>query len=150
VRLPLCVRSIVNSWFTTTMFVLNCLALDDQPRASKIFTLEILRTKNVRALRDAIKATKQNTFLHVDPEVLTLWSYGRLTFLLTRLKSFKKSSRISTVIPRRNRSLRGNWTSSSTRSDKNLHVIIVLLPTSEWNCLVTMIPLHALCRTPRA
>ena len=50
---------------------LNCLVSGDDP--DHIFTIEIANTKNVSALKKAIKAEKQVAFQHVDADTLVLW-----------------------------------------------------------------------------
>ncbi|KAI9448767.1 hypothetical protein BJY52DRAFT_303470 [Lactarius psammicola] len=50
---------------------LNCLVFSDDP--SHIFTIEIMDTKNVSALKKAIKDEKKHAFQHADADALTLW-----------------------------------------------------------------------------
>ena len=50
---------------------LNCLVSGDDP--NHIFTIEIADTKNVSALKDAIKEKKQLAFQHIDADTLILW-----------------------------------------------------------------------------
>jgi hypothetical protein len=49
---------------------LNCLVLGDDP--IKLFTVTIPSSKNVSALREAIKK-KEHTFHNVDADTLRLW-----------------------------------------------------------------------------
>ena len=50
---------------------LNCLVSGDDP--NHIFTIEIADTKNVSALKKAIKIEKQLAFQHIDADTLILW-----------------------------------------------------------------------------
>jgi Crinkler effector protein N-terminal domain len=50
---------------------INCVVLGES--RSHIFTIEIANTKNVSALKKAIKAEKQVAFQHVDADTLVLW-----------------------------------------------------------------------------
>lgn len=50
---------------------LNCLVLGDDP--SHIFTIEIQGTKNISALKKAIKEEKKHKFQHVDADALKLF-----------------------------------------------------------------------------
>jgi hypothetical protein len=51
---------------------LNCLVRGDG--TDHVFTAEITNTKNVSALRKAIKEEKKHTFEHVDADSLVLWN----------------------------------------------------------------------------
>ena len=53
---------------------LNCLVFGGE--RSQIFTVEIANTKNVSALRDAIKEKKQHAFRNVDADDLVLWHHS--------------------------------------------------------------------------
>ena len=53
---------------------LNCWVLGDDP--TRIFTVEILETKYVSALKKAIKDEKSNAFQHIDADSLKLWKVG--------------------------------------------------------------------------
>ena len=50
---------------------LNCLVSGDDP--DRIFTIEIAKTKNVGALKKAIKDENEHLFQHVDAKTLVLW-----------------------------------------------------------------------------
>jgi hypothetical protein len=51
---------------------LNCFVLGDDP--SRIFSVKILTTESVGALRDLIKDKNQHAFEHVDADALTLYT----------------------------------------------------------------------------
>jgi hypothetical protein len=51
---------------------LNCLVRGDG--TDHVFTIEIVNTKNVSALRKAIKEEKKHKFKHVDADSLILWN----------------------------------------------------------------------------
>jgi hypothetical protein len=53
------------------IFVLNCLLLNEDKK--KVFTVEILATKNVSTLKDLIKAKKARHLGHLDASDLILW-----------------------------------------------------------------------------
>lgn len=50
---------------------LNCLVLSDD--ASCVFLIEIMKSKTISVLRDAIKDKKRHAFQHVDTDALFLW-----------------------------------------------------------------------------
>ena len=50
---------------------LNCWVLGE--KADRVFTVEIADTKNVSALKDAIKEKKRPAFDHIPADVLDLW-----------------------------------------------------------------------------
>ncbi|KIL58376.1 hypothetical protein M378DRAFT_86543 [Amanita muscaria Koide BX008] len=50
---------------------LNCLVFSDD--INRIFSVEILRTESVGALKKAIKNKNKDTFQHVDADTLALW-----------------------------------------------------------------------------
>jgi len=52
-------------------FNINCIVFGDDP--SHVFTIEIEGTKNVSALKDAIKDKNKHAFEHVDAHALNLW-----------------------------------------------------------------------------
>lgn len=53
------------------MLALNCLVSSDDP--DHMFTIEIANTKNVSALKDAIKEKRQPAFDHIPADTLVLW-----------------------------------------------------------------------------
>jgi hypothetical protein len=53
------------------IFVLNCLLLNEDKK--KVFTVEILATKNVSTLKDLIKAKKAPHLDHLAASDLILW-----------------------------------------------------------------------------
>jgi hypothetical protein len=44
---------------------------------ARVFTIEILSTKNVSALKRAIKDEKKHAFEHVDADTLVLWMVSK-------------------------------------------------------------------------
>ena len=57
---------------STLPLELNCLVLEEDH--SHVFSVEISASKNVAALKKAIKKEKKHTFEHVDADALVLWT----------------------------------------------------------------------------
>ena len=53
---------------------LNCIVLHDNASANNIFTIEISSSKNVIALKKAIKEENPQTLQHVEADALILWN----------------------------------------------------------------------------
>ena len=53
---------------------LNCLVLGED--SSHVFSVEILESKNISSLKEAIKDKKNNAFQHADADSLKLWKVG--------------------------------------------------------------------------
>jgi Crinkler effector protein N-terminal domain len=107
---------------------LNCLVLGDD--SSHIFTIEIQGTKNISALRKAIKEEKKPIFDHVPADALKLF---KVPFpvddgLDAKLKRFRPEDegdrRLSSAVER----LRDAFDDAT---DKHLHVIVLAPPASE-------------------
>jgi hypothetical protein len=62
---------------------LNCIVQGDEP--THAFPVEISNTKNVGALRDAIKDKKKPAFETVPADTLKLWKAGSLSALVHSL-----------------------------------------------------------------
>jgi hypothetical protein len=107
---------------------LNCLVLGDDP--SHIFTIEIQGTKNISALKKAIKEEKKHTFQHVDADALKLFKANLpvddgLDVKLTRFRPEDKGDRSLSSALERLRDAFGDAT------DNHLHVIILPPPAGE-------------------
>jgi hypothetical protein len=118
----------------TMMLELNCLVLGDS--RDNIFPVEILRTKTVGALKDAIKEKNQNRFQHIDAHALGLWKVDfpddddeKLRQLLDNFKFDSKQKLKSTK----------DLAQVFDKISGNLHVLVVPPRTGEWNCLVAVI-----------
>ena len=102
---------------------LNCLVLGDD--SSHIFTIEIQGTKNISALRKAIKEEKKPIFDHVPADTLKLFKDSLsvddyLDAKLTRFRPEDKGDRrrLSSAVER----LRNVF---GDAPDKHLHVVVL-------------------------
>jgi hypothetical protein len=102
---------------------LNCLVLGDDH--SHIFTIEILGTKNISALKEVIKDKKKPVFDHVPVDALQLFKdslpiHSSLDAKLTRFRPKDKGHRchLSSAIER----LRNAF---GDATDNHLHVIVI-------------------------
>jgi hypothetical protein len=101
---------------------LNCLVLGDDP--SHIFTIEIRGTKNISALRKAIKEEEKPVFDHVPADALQLFQDSLpvddgLHAKLTRFRPEDKGDRRLSSAVKRLKGVFGDLV------DEHLHVIVL-------------------------
>ena len=116
---------------------LNCLVLGHD--ASHIFPIEIVESKTVGALKDAIKGKKEHTFQHVDADNLILWNVSisvnrNLTENLSKLNFVDEGS----LLPVK----RLSGVFSDRPEDEHLHIVVRAPPAGEYELLSFVMTLH--------
>jgi hypothetical protein len=126
-------RHVTSACLTGTMSLtleLNCLVLGDDP--SHVFTIEIVDSKNVSALKKAIKDEKKHAFQHVDADTLNIFrvSFPEDDDLDATLKSFRPEHDPENGVHSLSKSMKRLKGVFGGPIDEHLHVI-VLPPAGE-------------------
>jgi hypothetical protein len=87
---------------------LNCIVQGDEP--THAFLVKILNTKNVGALKKAIKEEKTHAFEQVDADTLNLWKVGALPVLVCSWLTWTRSAAKFPKIKSTNSTLGKVWT----------------------------------------